>query len=579
MILCLIWVSLLSRLAPGLTSSFVYMRVFAKDPTVPPEARLFVNIGLMLRPFVPLIGITLFFASLLRFKIIVVIKNWSMAWYKGVSVTATVIATMTMSYYIIWPVMDTVLVNKGLPASTAQFHAQLGKMPVFIPFGLMMLAFYIADITLGITVFLLIRKASLNLTRNINSSMPGQAIQSSQVVNVIGESVPGTIDIMSSTESKPSPHLPDVSLFGGSKLLWLKSRIGDLYGETSRSDESTKTGSAERNLQILQRNLQIMTIVLAFAIFAPIFQAVLFTVGVTANFTGLTYIKAHTEATIVAVYAAITVFMQIHFLLHYFIGIETLVNFKDHPAVTDQGATITTKITTMKRPTTTDDPIATNPATTSKRQKKQPTPSDQPSTTPQSASSAVLAHPPPTIPINRHKFKSRYLRKHASLLRKSDPARGLLISCNVRQETRALGQARSFLDHYLPLLFPSHQPLWHHLAPASDVPDLPNEDGSENDEDQDTTKPELQEKTETNDDQADSTQASNQKEEEPKEKQREDRKFQAVDTACAGVIFLRFRVDVTPVEFLDKLFDHFLTLSKQEQSLVAKQLSFCSVIR
>ncbi|KAJ3089461.1 hypothetical protein HK102_006362 [Quaeritorhiza haematococci] len=344
MILCLVYTSLLSRLAPGLTSSYVYARVFAKDPTVPPEAHLFVNIGLMLRPFVPLIGITLFFATLLRFKVIVIIKHWSMAWYKGMSITSMVFATAIMSYYIAWPVLDTVLVNKGLPPQTAKFHAQLGKMTFFIPFGLMMLMFYIADITLGVTVFLLIRKTCLGLARNMNSSMPvtGAVGNPSAGAGASTAVVSGTLSVlastdgtaMSSADSKAVSHEAGVSSSGGSTLSWLKNRMAYFYG-SSTSDGSTKTmGSAEKNLQHLQRNLRRMTIVLAFAILAPVLQAVLFTVGVTANYTGLTYIKAHTESTIVAIYAAFTVFMQIHFVMHYFVGIEALLNFKDHPVVT-----------------------------------------------------------------------------------------------------------------------------------------------------------------------------------------------------------------------------------------------------
>ena len=35
---------------------------------------------------------------------------------------------------------------------------------------------------------------------------------------------------------------------------------------------------------------------------------------------------------------------------------------------------------------------------------------------------------------------------------------------------------------------------------------------------------------------------------------RPDRRFQAADAACAGLLFLRFRVDVPPVDFVQKMF-------------------------
>lgn len=52
---------------------------------------------------------------------------------------------------------------------------------------------------------------------------------------------------------------------------------------------------------------------------------------------------------------------------------------------------------------------------------------------------------PPTIPISRGKFKQRWLAKHSSLLKRSDSASGVMVSCNIHAETRALvreGKAR-----------------------------------------------------------------------------------------------------------------------------------------
>lgn len=44
----------------------------------------------------------------------------------------------------------------------------------------------------------------------------------------------------------------------------------------------------------------------------------------------------------------------------------------------------------------------------------------------------------PTIPIARGRFKNRWLTKHSSLLKRSDSAYGLMVSCGVNAETRAL---------------------------------------------------------------------------------------------------------------------------------------------
>ncbi|KAJ3089460.1 hypothetical protein HK102_006361 [Quaeritorhiza haematococci] len=89
-------------------------------------------------------------------------------------------------------------------------------------------------------------------------------------------------------------------------------RIAEFYGDIDSYESTTTTESADKNLQRLQRNLRSMTIVLAFAIAAPILQATLFTVTIATNQRGVTIMTTHTEHTMVAIYAAITVFMQIH---------------------------------------------------------------------------------------------------------------------------------------------------------------------------------------------------------------------------------------------------------------------------
>lgn len=50
-----------------------------------------------------------------------------------------------------------------------------------------------------------------------------------------------------------------------------------------------------------------------------------------------------------------------------------------------------------------------------------------------------------TIPILRGKFKQRWLAKHSSLIKRSDTASGIMITCGIKAETRALVKKR-FLD-------------------------------------------------------------------------------------------------------------------------------------
>ena len=126
-----------------------------------------------------------------------------------------------------------------------------------------------------------------------------------------------------------------------------------------------------------------------------------------------------------------------------------------------------------------------------------------------------------TIPIHRHAFKGKYLQKHASLLRKADPSFGLLVSCGVQAETRAIGQLSTFLTSYITQLFPDHSSTW------KDIPkDLELDvDLKVLGETQEETKVEKQ-----------------------------DKKFQMVDTGCAGLVFARFRVNVRPTDFILSVF-------------------------
>lgn len=129
-----------------------------------------------------------------------------------------------------------------------------------------------------------------------------------------------------------------------------------------------------------------------------------------------------------------------------------------------------------------------------------------------------------TIPILRGRFKQRWLTKHSSLLKRSDESTGILISCNVNAETRALGQVTNCLETYITKLFPDHQSTWIRFEGPYDIDEVDQEECEEEGE----------------------------KEKKEDKAERKERKFQAVDAACGGLVFFRFRVNVKPTEFVLK---------------------------
>ncbi|KNE62597.1 hypothetical protein AMAG_07799 [Allomyces macrogynus ATCC 38327] len=154
-----------------------------------------------------------------------------------------------------------------------------------------------------------------------------------------------------------------------------------------------------------------------------------------------------------------------------------------------------------------------------------------------------------TIPIHRGKFKLRYLQKHAFLIRRADPAVGLLVSCSPATETRAIGQLRSFADAWLPKLFPDAHAAYPDLEPANDV-DLQYVADEEEDDKKKKPRPAAVDK-------GDKTAL-----------------FQMADTGSAGLLFLRFRNNVAPSEFVLRLFD-FLAASPDKKHAQETDLSFC----
>ncbi|KAG1441643.1 hypothetical protein G6F56_011387 [Rhizopus delemar] len=128
-----------------------------------------------------------------------------------------------------------------------------------------------------------------------------------------------------------------------------------------------------------------------------------------------------------------------------------------------------------------------------------------------------------TIPILRGRFKQRWLAKHSSLLKRSDDVTGIMFSCNVNAETRALGQISNCLEAYTTKLFPNSQSTWTRFEGQLDIDQIDLE------EEESEKKLSLENSIE-----------------------RKERKFQTVDSACGGLVFFRFRIDVKPTEFVMK---------------------------
>lgn len=153
-----------------------------------------------------------------------------------------------------------------------------------------------------------------------------------------------------------------------------------------------------------------------------------------------------------------------------------------------------------------------------------------------------------TIPILRGRFKQRWLTKHSHLLKKSDDVTGLMVSCSVNAETRALGQVSTCLEHYINVLFPEHESTWTRFEGKLDDDEVDIEEDPVKKEDIVALKEDAE---------------LNEQEEEKKEDEleRKEKKFQAIDAACGGLVFYRFRINVKPTEFVLKLMGNYPTLS------------------
>lgn len=156
-----------------------------------------------------------------------------------------------------------------------------------------------------------------------------------------------------------------------------------------------------------------------------------------------------------------------------------------------------------------------------------------------------------TIPILRGRFKQRWLTKHSHLLKKSDDVTGLMVSCSVNAETRALGQVSTCLEHYINVLFPDHESTWTRFEGKldDDEVDIEDQDDIENKE---LVKEEENEPVEEKEVvPVEGEQVKEEKKDDALE--RKEKKFQAIDAACGGLVFYRFRINVKPTEFVMKL--------------------------
>lgn len=171
-----------------------------------------------------------------------------------------------------------------------------------------------------------------------------------------------------------------------------------------------------------------------------------------------------------------------------------------------------------------------------------------------------------TIPIHRGKFKQAHLGKHASLITDtSEHGKGILVTCGVGMETRALGQAQQFLMKYLNLIYGEVKAVWRERIRVEDL-DVDVRfcsDGEDEKDEKDGDKVNEEEKMNINE--KDNT-------------KRKDRIIQAVDSGCSGLLYFRFRNDVDPVDFMRKLLTHLHEneiTTEESRSTFLKTIHFC----
>jgi hypothetical protein len=103
-----------------------------------------------------------------------------------------------------------------------------------------------------------------------------------------------------------------------------------------------------------------------------------------------------------------------------------------------------------------------------------------------------------------------------------------MVECSTEHLKSYQGQAQQFLLEYIAKLFPNCQPTWERFEEDLDVDELFLKESNSGDE-------------------------KAKKEKGGNEEGKKDKVLEAVDSGCSGLLFLRFRVDVTPTYFMQKL--------------------------
>ncbi|ORZ19640.1 hypothetical protein BCR42DRAFT_322929 [Absidia repens] len=142
-----------------------------------------------------------------------------------------------------------------------------------------------------------------------------------------------------------------------------------------------------------------------------------------------------------------------------------------------------------------------------------------------------------------------------------------MITCGINAETRALGQVQRVLDAQL-AHYSSYESTWTRFKGEWDVQDL--------------DKIRQQGKSSTNDDSTNTDDSANKKDNSDEsttleQTPKKHRTFQSVDTACSGLIFYRFRVNLRPTEFMDDMIKRLMALDdKKEKEALSATIRHCS---
>lgn len=157
-----------------------------------------------------------------------------------------------------------------------------------------------------------------------------------------------------------------------------------------------------------------------------------------------------------------------------------------------------------------------------------------------------------SIPIWRGKVKKKFLAKHAHLLCRKDPAVGVLITCNTGMDANALGQARSLLDALFAEFYPNASAQWPERVRKREL-EIDHEFlSSDSETEKDSINSSLHR-----------TKLS-------------DRKFQAYDTGSPGYLFIRFRNNACPSDFIHKTVQKLCSLdSKKDVGDLKRKLRYC----